>query len=67
MPSANKVLIEMEFEKYQKLPIDKKRRVEFIAEDLAKERGYFSLKDVKDSKPHLYKQFIADAVRKLGF
>ena len=67
MAGANKVLMEMQFEKYQELPIDKKRRVEFIAEDMAKERGYFSLKDVQETKPHLYKQFIADAMQKLGF
>ncbi len=67
MPSANKVLIEMQFEKYESLPVHKKRRVEFVAEEMAKERGYANLRDVKEEKPHLYKQFIADAMTKLGF
>lgn len=67
MPSANKVLVEMQFEKYQELPVHQKRRVEFLAEDMAKERGYANLREVKDNKPYLYKQFIADAMTKLGF
>ncbi len=67
MPSANKVLFEMQFQKYQELPVHQKRRVEFLAEDMAKERGYESLKEVKEKRPYLYKQFIADAMVKLGF
>lgn len=65
MPSANKVLIEMQFEKYENLRVDLKRRVEFLAEDMAKQRGYANLKELKDSKPYLYKQLIVDAMGKL--
>ena len=65
MPSANKVLVDMQFEKYENLRIDIKRRVEFLAEEMAKEKGYMNLKEIKDTKPYLYKQLIADAMGKL--
>jgi hypothetical protein len=65
MPSANKVLVDMQFEKYKDLRIDLKRRVEFMAEEMAKERGYTNLKELKDTKPYLYRQLIADAMGKL--
>ncbi len=67
MPSANKVLFEMQFDKYKELPVSKRRRVEFLAEDIAKSKGFQNLKEVEEKKPYLFKQFISDAMAKLGF
>ncbi|GEM_PF-5348966 len=67
MPGPTKVLIEMAFSKYEELPKDKQARVSFLAEDMAKEKGYSNLKEVMALRPYIYKQLIADAMQKLGF
>ena len=65
MDPALKLQQEMDLEKYEALNIADKRRVRFHMDDLAKEKGYFNEKELKEKKRYIWDQMCADTVSKL--
>ena len=63
MPSAVKIMNAMELERFEALPIDKKRVLLFKLDDEAKEKGFASEKELREKHPHIWEQIMADLVR----
>ena len=65
MDPALKLQQQMALEKYDGLNIVDKRRVLFHMDDLAKAKGYFNEKEMKEKKPYIWDQMCADTVMRL--
>jgi hypothetical protein len=56
---------EMAMEKYEKLSILDKRRINMELDRIAKEKGFFNGNDMKEKKPHIWGQYCADTTTRL--